>query len=74
MDNGMSIHRYICNLEEVGAIAMVKNGYYNKATSYQYSAKYIISKDKLRDLVKLFLESFTSIYHTSISYTHSILS
>ena len=74
MDNGKSIHRYISNLEEVGAIAMVKNGYYNKATSYQYSAKYIISKDKLRGLVKLFLESFTSIYHTSISYTLSISS
>lgn len=74
MDNGMSIHRYISNLEEVGAIAMVKNGYYNKAANYQYSAKYIISKDKLRDLVKLFLVSFTSIYHTSISYTHSTIS
>lgn len=75
MDNGMSIHRYISNLVEVGAMAMVKNGYYDKVTSYQYSAKYIISKDKLRDLVKLFLSSFTSIYSTPISsFTHSISS
>ena len=74
MDNGMSIHRYISNLEEVGAIAMVKNGYYNKATSYQYSAKYIISKDKLRELVNLFLSTFTSIYNTSLTYSLSTLS
>ena len=72
MDNGKSIHRYISNLAEVGAIAMVKTGYYNKATSYQYSAKYIISKDKLRELVSLFLSTFTSIYNTSL--TSSLLS
>ena len=69
MDNGMSIHRYISNLVEIGAMAMVKNGYYNKATSYQYSAKYIISKDKLRELVSLFLSTFTSIYNTSLTYS-----
>ena len=69
MDNGMSIHRYISNLVEIGAMAMVKNGYYNKATSYQYSAKYIISKDKLRELVNLFLSTFTSIYNTSLTYS-----
>ena len=69
MDNGKSIHRYISNLVEIGAMAMVKNGYYNKATSYQYSAKYIISKDKLRELVNLFLSTFTSIYNTSLTYS-----
>lgn len=69
MDNGKSIHRYISNLVEIGAMAMVKNGYYNKATSYQYSAKYIISKDKLRDLVNLFLSTFTSIYNSSLTYS-----
>lgn len=69
MDNGKSIHRYISNLVEIGAMAMVKNGYYNKATSYQYSAKYIISKDKLRELVSLFLSTFTSIYNTSLTYS-----
>ena len=74
MDNGMSIHRYISNLVEIGAMAMVKNGYYNKATSYQYSAKYIISKDKLRELVNLFLSTFTSIYNTSLTYSSSLSS
>ena len=69
MDNGKSIHRYISNLVEIGAMAMVKNGYYNKTTSYQYSAKYIISKDKLRELVSLFLSTFTSIYNTSLTYS-----
>ena len=69
MDNGKSIHRYISNLVEIGAMAMVKNGYYNKATSYQYSAKYIISKDKLRELVNLFLSTFISIYNTSLTYS-----
>lgn len=69
MDNGKSINRHIKYLEEVGAMAMVKNGYYDKTAGYQYSAKYIISKDKLRDLVKLFLSSFTSIYHTSLIYS-----
>ena len=69
MDNGKSIHRYISNLVEIGAMAMVKNGYYNKATSYQYSAKYIISKEKLRELVSLFLSTFTSIYNTSLTYS-----
>ena len=71
MDNGKSIHRYISNLVEIGAMAMVKNGYYNKATSYQYSAKYIISKDKLRELVNLFLSTFISIYNTSLTYSSS---
>lgn len=70
MDNGKSIHRYISNLIEVGALAMVKNGYYNKATTYQYSAKYIVSKDKLRELVNLFLSAFTSIYSTSLIYSN----
>ena len=69
MDNGKSIHRYISNLVEIGAMAMVKNGYYNKATSYQYSAKYIISKDKLRELVNLFRSTFTSIYNSSLTYS-----
>ena len=69
MDNGKSMHRYISNLVEIGAMAMVKNGYYNKATSYQYSAKYIISKDKLRELVSLFLSTFISIYNTSLTYS-----
>ena len=72
MDNGKSIHRYISNLVEIGAMAMVKNGYYNKATSYQYSAKYIISKDKLRELVNLFLSTFKSIYNTSLTYSSSL--
>ena len=74
MDNGKSIHRYISNLVEIGAMAMVKNGYYNKTTSYQYSAKYIISKDKLRELVSLFLSTFTSIYNTSLISSLSSLS
>lgn len=74
MDNGKSINRHIKYLEEVGAMAMVKNGYYDKTTSYQYSAKYIISKDKLRELVNLFLLSFTSIYHTSLIYSLSSIS
>ena len=62
-----SIGRYIENLEKVGALAKVCNSYQDIENKYLYSSKYIISKEKCRELVSLFTSTFSStITHTSL--------
>lgn len=73
--NGYShdtISRYIKNLCKVGALARVCDGYQDVENKYLYSSKYIISKEKCRELVSLFIHTFSStLSHSSLS---SILS
>lgn len=62
-----SIGRYIENLEKVGALAKVCNSYQDIENKYLYSSKYIISKEKCRELVSLFTSTFSStITHISL--------
>ena len=42
MDNGKSIHRYISNLVEIGAMAMVKNGYLRESVAEDAKIKPLI--------------------------------
>lgn len=70
-----SIGRYIENLEKVGALAKVCNSYQDIENKYLYSSKYIISKEKCRELVSLFISTFfTTITHISLSSSLSSLS
>ena len=63
-----SICRYIENLEKVGALAKVCNSYQDIENKYLYSSKYIISKEKCRELVSLFISTFSTIItHKSLS-------
>lgn len=66
-DNNKRIGRYIEKLTEIGAISKVSHAYTDLSNNYLYSSKYIISKDKLRDLVTLFTHTFHSTLHTSLS-------
>ena len=64
------IQRHIKYLIEVGALARVSNGFIDTTSHFQYAAKYIVSKDKLRELINLSISSFLSKYTlSSISYT-----
>ena len=64
------IQRHIKYLIEVGALARVSNGFIDETSHFQYAAKYIVSKDKLRELINLSISSFLSKYTlSSISYT-----
>lgn len=73
--NNNVIQRHIKYLIEVGALARVSNGFIDTTSHFQYAAKYIVSKDKLRELVNLSISTFSSIYTlSSISYTLSTLS
>ena len=73
--NNNVIQRHIKYLIEVGALARVSNGFIDATSHFQYAAKYIVSKDKLRELVNLSISTFSTIYTlSSISYTLSTLS
>lgn len=61
--NGYShdtMSRYIKNLCKVGALARVCDGYQDVENKYLYSSKYIVSKEKCRELISLFISSFSS--------------
>ena len=58
------IQRHIKYLIEVGALARVSNGFIDETSHFQYAAKYIVSKDKLRELINLSISSFLSKYST----------
>ena len=66
-NNQQVIQRHIEYLTEIGALARVSNGFMDKTSKLQYAAKYIVSKEKLRELVKISISSFSSIYSSSIS-------
>lgn len=70
--NNNVIQRHIKYLIEVGALARVSSGFIDTTSHFQYAAKYIVSKDKLRELVNLSISTFSSIYTlSSITYTLS---
>ena len=56
-------------LEKLGALKKVCNSYKDIESGYLYSSKYIVSKDKLRELVSLIIESYTTLTNTSITYS-----
>lgn len=69
-----TISRYIRNLAEVGALARVCDSYKDLENGYLYSCRYICSKEKLRELVSLFINTFyTPITHTSITTSITLL-
>lgn len=58
----------IKDLIKVGAMAKVADSFIVKETCEKFSTSYIISKDRLRELVSLFISTFSSILtHSSIS-------
>lgn len=70
-----SIGRYIENLEKVGALAKVCDSFQDIENKYLYSSKYIISKEKCRELISLFISTFsTTITHKLLSSSLSTLS
>lgn len=67
--------RYLNNLAEVGAIAKVCNAYTDLDNHYLYSSRFICSKEKLRELISLFISTFyTTITHSSLSSSLSTYS
>lgn len=69
-DNAHIIADKLKYLTQVGALARVCNEYRDLENSYLYSSQYIISKEKLRELVSLYKHTFSSLLtHTSITYT-----
>lgn len=78
-----TVIRYLNNLEKVGAITKVCNAYTDLDNHYLYSSRFICSKEKLRELVSLFISTFyTSTSHILLllssssisSYTHTLSS
>ena len=66
----ITLGRYIKYLCKVGALSKVCDSYVDLNSHYKYSSKYICSKDKLRELVSLFIHTFSSIStHSSILST-----
>lgn len=72
-DNNKRIGRYISYLAEVGAVAKVCDAHVDLENGILFSSKYIISKDKLRELVSLFIHTF-SIATTTSSFSTSYIS
>lgn len=73
-DNAHIVADKLKYLSQVGAISRVCNEYRDLENSYLYSSQYIISKEKLRDLVSLYTHTFiSSLSHSSIHYTSPIL-
>lgn len=69
-DNAHIIARKLNYLASIGALAKVCKEYTDLENGYLYSSQYIISKEKLRELVSLYIHTFSSsLTHTSISYT-----
>lgn len=67
-NNSNVLQRHIKYLIEVGALARVSGGFIDTTSYFQYSAKYIVSKDKLRELINLSISTFSSIYSTTLTY------
>lgn len=64
--------RIINDLIQVGAMAKVSDALIVENTLEKYSSSYIISKDRLREIINLFITTFSStLTHTTIHTTYT---